>query len=70
LGHPLVGDTTYGARQNKRLEELTGYVAPRQMLHAGEISFVHPATGMRCQLRAPLPEDFLAALEALRGDPL
>src|SRR3954469_23001535 len=33
LGYPVAGDLTYGARQNKRLIELTGYSAPRQMLH-------------------------------------
>src|SRR5438876_4326358 len=31
LGFPLVGDATYGNRQTKRLAELTGYGAPRQM---------------------------------------
>jgi len=44
LGHPLVGDETYGARQNKKLTELTGYEPPRVMLHARELSFVHPRT--------------------------
>src|SRR6266478_4224486 len=34
VGFPLVGDATYGNRQNKRLTELTGYTAPRQMLQA------------------------------------
>jgi 23S rRNA pseudouridine1911/1915/1917 synthase len=44
LGHPLVGDDTYGARQNARLAELTNYAAPRVMLHARELSFIHPRT--------------------------
>src|SRR5262245_10565388 len=38
LGFPLVGDLTYGNRQNQRLEELTNYDAPRQMLHAFRLS--------------------------------
>src|ERR1039457_5493601 len=42
IGHPLVGDDTYGARQNARLKELTNYAAPRVMLHARELSFIHP----------------------------
>jgi 23S rRNA pseudouridine1911/1915/1917 synthase len=66
LGYPLVGDATYGHRQNQRLADLTGYVAPRQMLHAFELAFTHPRTGKRLQFQAPCPEDFLDALSALR----
>ena len=66
LGFPLVGDATYGNRQNQRLAELTHYTAPRQMLHAGQLAFVHPRTGRRMSFSAPLPEDFLDALSALR----
>lgn len=67
LGHPLVGDKTYGQRQNRRLTEFTRYAAPRQMLHAAELGFVHPGTGRPLRLRAPLPEDFADALRALRA---
>src|SRR5215471_14848377 len=56
LGYPLVGDTTYGHRQNNRLEELTGYTAPRQMLHAYYLAFIHPRTGRRVRFEAPRPE--------------
>ncbi len=66
IGFPLVGDVTYGNRQNQRLEELTHYRAPRQMLHAGQLSFTHPRTGKRLSFSAPQPEDFLDALSALR----
>jgi 23S rRNA pseudouridine1911/1915/1917 synthase len=66
LGHPLVGDMTYGVRQNKNLTELTGYEAPRVMLHARELSFVHPRTGKEMSFEAPLPEDFREALKLLR----
>ena len=65
LGYPLVGDMVYGNRQNQRLEELTGYNAPRQMLHAWRLSFLHPRTGRRLALEAPHPEDFEDALGAL-----
>ena len=68
LGHPLVGDETYGARQNARLKELTRSAAPRVMLHARELSFVHPHTQQPLSFEAPLPGDFRAALKALRGD--
>jgi 23S rRNA pseudouridine1911/1915/1917 synthase len=66
LGHPLVGDATYGARQNKRLTELTGYAAPRVMLHARELSFIHPRTQKQLSFEAPLPADFREALKWLR----
>lgn len=70
LGHPLVGDQTYGNRQNLRLTSLVGYEAPRQMLHAAKLSFIHPRTGKVLALEAPLPADFVDALGALRGLPL
>ncbi|MCX6928470.1 MAG: RluA family pseudouridine synthase [Verrucomicrobia bacterium] len=66
LGFPLVGDTTYGNRQNQRLMELTRYTAPRQMLHACQLAFTHPRTGKRLCFEAPRPEDFRDALAALR----
>jgi len=66
IGFPLVGDATYGNRQNQRLQELTHYKAPRQMLHAGQLAFIHPRTAKRMTFNAPLPEDFLDALSALR----
>lgn len=66
IGYPLVGDDTYGNRQNHRLEELTHYHAPRQMLHAHQLSFIHPSSGEELAFEAPLPPDFLDALAALR----
>jgi 23S rRNA pseudouridine1911/1915/1917 synthase len=66
LGFPLVGDLTYGNRQNQKLEELTNYRAPRQMLHAAKLAFTHPRSGKRVQFEAPLPEDFRDALSALK----
>ena len=65
LGHPLVGDDTYGAKQNSRLTELTGYAAPRVMLHARELSFIHPRTEKPMSFEAPLPEDFRQASEVV-----
>jgi 23S rRNA pseudouridine1911/1915/1917 synthase len=67
LGHPIVGDATYGARQNKRLAELTGCEAGRQMLHAWKLSFRHPRTGSGLSFEASCPADFTAALELLRA---
>ena len=67
LGHPLVGDAIYGSKQNKKLEEATGYEAPRVMLHARELSFIHPRTEKQMSFESPLPKDIRHALKSLRG---
>ena len=67
LGHPLAGDETYGAKQNKKLAELTGFEPARVMLHARELSFIHPRTGKEMSFEAPLPKDFREALKSLRA---
>jgi len=61
-----VGDATYGQKANKRFAESTGYTAPRVLLHARKLSFVHPRTGRKVKFTAPLPEDFKAAVKFLR----
>jgi 23S rRNA pseudouridine1911/1915/1917 synthase len=66
LGFPLAGDETYGARQNRRLKELTGAAADRVMLHAFQLSFVHPITDERMTFEAPRPIDFSNFLMSLR----
>jgi 23S rRNA pseudouridine1911/1915/1917 synthase len=66
LGYPLIGDLTYGNRQNQKVEDLTTYHAPRQMLHAAHLGFMHPRSGKRVQFEAPLPEDFVDAIQALK----
>jgi 23S rRNA pseudouridine1911/1915/1917 synthase len=75
LGHPVLGDATYGggARRALNLPEGARRLAreivetmPRQALHAARLAFSHPATGKRLALEAPLPADFSAALERLR----
>jgi 23S rRNA pseudouridine1911/1915/1917 synthase len=66
LGFPLVGDVTYGKRQNLHLAQLTGYSAPRQMLHAFRLAFFHPARKEHLTFEAPWPVDFSDAVAALR----
>jgi len=69
IGCPIVGDITYGNRQNHRLRADTGTIAARQMLHACRLSFAHPRTGLPLRFEAPCPEDFLAVLGQLRQEP-
>ena len=66
LGFPLAGDRTYGGRQNVRLRTQTNYAALRQMLHSYSLSFKHPRSGRTISTTAPWPEDFKAAVLALR----
>ena len=55
LGHPLVGDDLYGGKRE---------FINRQALHCGEAVLIHPVTGKKINLRAPLPEDIKTALAA------
>jgi 23S rRNA pseudouridine1911/1915/1917 synthase len=66
IGHPVVGDATYGAKANKRFTDSTGYTAPRVLLHARKLSFIHPRTNKKVKFTAPVPEDFQAAVKFLR----
>jgi len=70
LGLPIVGDQVYGHAprwwpQRGRSARNT-IAAPRQMLHARHLAFVHPITGIRVEAESPLPADFRAALAVLR----
>jgi 23S rRNA pseudouridine1911/1915/1917 synthase len=66
LGFPLAGDRVYGGRQNVRLRTQTNYTPERQMLHSYSLTFKHPRTGKSIAATAPWPEDFQAAVLALR----
>ena len=61
-GHPLVGETVYVRDWRGKL-----LPAPRPMLHATVLGFVHPRTGKRLRFEEPAPEDFTAVLARLRG---
>lgn len=58
VGHPLLGDTVYGAK--KPVPGLAG-----QCLHARRLRFVHPATGETMELECPLPDWFLEILRKI-----
>ena len=59
IGHPIAGDPVYGPKRD-------ALALGGQCLHAGRLSFVHPRTGLRMELDAPLPDYFEAVLEKLR----
>ncbi|MGA9392254.1 MAG: RluA family pseudouridine synthase [Candidatus Sulfotelmatobacter sp.] len=58
LGHPVVGDTTYGAPKLARGPS-AAIGLHRNFLHARELEFLHPRTGQTLALKAELPEDLL-----------
>jgi 23S rRNA pseudouridine1911/1915/1917 synthase len=58
LGHPILGDTMYGAK--KPVPGLTG-----QCLHAVGLQFIHPRTKELVSLSCPLPEEFTAMLRKI-----
>lgn len=60
LGHPIVGDKTYGVKNEEF--NLVG-----QLLHAGKIGFIHPKSREYMEFTVPLPEDFEKVLTVLRN---
>lgn len=71
LGHPLVGDTTYGRKPRSvrgMNPELVDAIRsfPRQALHARHLSLQHPADQRDMHFEAPLPQDFLDLLGVLQ----
>jgi len=81
LGHPIVGDTLYGApRELKRgdpgksstsrriaIQALPGRLSlARNFLHAGGVQFHHPRTGQPLSFAAPLPQELVEFLNQLR----
>lgn len=61
IGHPLIGDTLYGA--SGEVAEKLGL--ERQWLHASSLTFRHPATGEQVTYTAPIPTDLAAAMKML-----
>ncbi len=64
IGHPVMGDDTYGGGGGRRV---TGLAPGRHALHAASLRLVHPITGERMAFRSPLPADLDAAVRALAG---
>ncbi|MGB1012663.1 MAG: RluA family pseudouridine synthase [Nannocystaceae bacterium] len=65
LGHPLIADSLYGPRAGSpRIRKLAASLG-RHALHAQTLGFIHPISGEKIQLRAPLPEDLEWLLEQL-----
>jgi len=62
-GHPVCGERVYGPGSPAAAD---GPAAPRVMLHAAELGFVHPVTGEDLRFDSPLPADMRRLIAALR----
>jgi 23S rRNA pseudouridine1911/1915/1917 synthase len=77
IGHPVVGDTLYGApakissaAPRKKSDPAPEIISlDRNFLHAAELEFAHPGTGKPLQLQTPLPEQLRSFLDKLRPAP-
>ncbi|GIS52088.1 MAG: hypothetical protein Ct9H90mP27_5790 [Gammaproteobacteria bacterium] len=72
LGHPLVGDSKYGARRilPKGIDKESSNVVrefKRQALHSASLGFEHPITGEPKRFSARWPRDFRKLVEVLGG---
>ncbi len=72
LGHPVVGDTLYGAAGQLTEQQAAGRKHDperlrlgRNFLHAAQLEFQHPTSRKSLQLEAPLPQELEAFLESL-----
>ena len=60
IGHPVVGDVTYGAKKKNM-------PIARHALHASRISFLHPTTRERVEFESPLPKDMEGLIAGLKN---
>ena len=69
MGHSVVGDQLYGKRAMRKLPDNGAGAAikkaSRQLLHATDLSFIHPITRETISCTAPLPPDFRLVLREL-----
>ena len=65
IGHPIVGDTLYGAPRGLRAGTRNLPLLERNFLHAARIGFSHPSTGTWVEVRAPLPRDLRVYFEQI-----
>lgn len=68
LGHPIVGDSTYGPRSGSARHRL--FRTPRTALHAWRLCFRHPISEVPLTVIAPLPRDLEEAWVSWTGHPL
>lgn len=68
IGHPVVGDTLYGAPAQLHSESGADLSLERNFLHAAELQFFHPVTRKPLDLKSALPDELLAFLSMLEAE--
>ena len=63
IGHPILGDETYGNDESRKLSEKCAITLP--CLHAASLTFVSPATEKSVAVQAPPPKTFHDAMKTL-----
>jgi len=66
MGHPVLGDKTYGKKVEIEIKGREKISFPRQMLHAELLGFIHPVTGKYLEFSASVPEDMSEKIKELR----
>jgi tRNA pseudouridine65 synthase len=69
IDHPIIGDVRYGKADHNRLFRRR-FGLTRMVLHAERLCLPHPTSGQLLTVHAPLPEELVALLEALRASPV
>jgi 23S rRNA pseudouridine1911/1915/1917 synthase len=67
MGHPVVGDTMYGAPRQARGQS-AAISLQRNFLHAAELEFRHPRTGETIALKSGLPQELREFLRKVQGE--
>jgi 23S rRNA pseudouridine1911/1915/1917 synthase len=71
IGHPLIGDSTYGSNRRRSMKGVPLDLAallktfPRQALHAATLGFTHPVTAKTMRFQSDMPDDLQSLLSAL-----
>jgi 23S rRNA pseudouridine1911/1915/1917 synthase len=68
IGHPVLGDRTYGKKVEIEAKSRKKILFPRQMLHAEILGFAHPDSGEYLEFSSPVPEDMAKKVKDIKGD--
>ena len=72
IGHPIVGDSTYGGRKKFApgssglvLKKIAGF--KRQALHAAQLELTHPSTNKAISFESEIPSDMAILIDAIKN---
>jgi len=67
IGHPIVGDATYGGVRRRTAPNLKPVMRlERPFLHSERLAFTHPGDGRRVEFESPLAPDLQSVLDEIR----